>query len=387
MVAASMPLKKRLYYLDNLKVFLTMLVIVHHVGQAYGPTGGFWQYRSSLHESIPWLGSFFSVNAAFFMGLFFLISGYFIPGSYDRKGGKGFLKEKLVRFGIPVLFALFVMVPLEMFFYYSHYSGNRPASFWFYYTRIYFPFGHQPSWFRDSIGWPEFNFGHLWFVENLLVYSGVYALIRSLGLRWQPAFSDQPRFRTVLTIAATIAVCVSVVRIWYPIDKWVGVLFFIQSEVAHLPQYVILFTVGIVAYRKDWLNRCSTSTGYASLVLGTVMALAQYLRLHFPEMGSIIYDYWAVYESFMAVFLCWGLIVLFREKLNYASATSRLFAESSYAAYIFHYPIVLATQYSLDGVHILGAWGKFVTVSLISVSATYLMSVVVRRLALARRVI
>jgi glucan biosynthesis protein C len=30
----------RLYYLDNLRVSLTALVIAHHVGQAYGPTGG-----------------------------------------------------------------------------------------------------------------------------------------------------------------------------------------------------------------------------------------------------------------------------------------------------------------------------------------------------------
>jgi hypothetical protein len=31
----------RQYYLDNLKVFLTVLVIFHHAGQAYG-TGGGW---------------------------------------------------------------------------------------------------------------------------------------------------------------------------------------------------------------------------------------------------------------------------------------------------------------------------------------------------------
>ena len=50
--------KKRMYFVDNLKIFLIMLVIVHHVGQAYGPTGGFWEYKSSLHENIPALGCF-----------------------------------------------------------------------------------------------------------------------------------------------------------------------------------------------------------------------------------------------------------------------------------------------------------------------------------------
>ena len=31
-------------------------------------------------------GWFCAVNQAYFMGLFLLISAYFVPGSYDRKG-------------------------------------------------------------------------------------------------------------------------------------------------------------------------------------------------------------------------------------------------------------------------------------------------------------
>ena len=36
----------RKHYLDNLKVFLTVLVIFHHAGQAYGDGGG-WAYTPS----------------------------------------------------------------------------------------------------------------------------------------------------------------------------------------------------------------------------------------------------------------------------------------------------------------------------------------------------
>ena len=76
----------RLNYLDNLKVALTFLVIFHHAGQAYGD-GGEWGYTPSNPEEVmPWIWHFFSTNAAFFMGLYFFISGYFIPGSYDRQG-------------------------------------------------------------------------------------------------------------------------------------------------------------------------------------------------------------------------------------------------------------------------------------------------------------
>lgn len=75
---------QRLYYLDNLKVCLTVLVIMHHAGQAYG-NGGAWPYTpSNPAESMPWIWHFFSTNAAFFMGLYFFISGYFVPRSFDK---------------------------------------------------------------------------------------------------------------------------------------------------------------------------------------------------------------------------------------------------------------------------------------------------------------
>ena len=60
--------KKRLLYLDNLKVCLTVLVIFHHAGQAYGD-GGDWAYHpSNPAEFMPWIWHFFAVNAAHLAG-------------------------------------------------------------------------------------------------------------------------------------------------------------------------------------------------------------------------------------------------------------------------------------------------------------------------------
>ena len=67
----------RLFGLDKLRVALTFLVIAHHAAQAYGPNGGGWPIFNDERSAV--LGPFFSVNAAFFMGLFFLIAGYFVP--------------------------------------------------------------------------------------------------------------------------------------------------------------------------------------------------------------------------------------------------------------------------------------------------------------------
>lgn len=359
-----------------------MLVIVHHVGQAYGPTGGFWQYKSSLHENIPWLGLFFPVNAAFFMGLFFMIAGYFLPSSYDRKDSITFLKSKLLRLGIPTLLGFLVISPLEMYFYYTNYSGNKPLNFFEYFINIYFGIGGKPFWYKTNKGvpFPELNFGHLWFVENLLVFTILYFIIRKLIFK-NTAKNDSKTFNfiSILMLGFIIALISVIIRIWYPIDKWIALFGFMQSEIAHLPQYIILFITGIIAYRKNWFIKISKKTGYLSLGLGIMMAFIVYTAHLIPHTADILFSKWDIYESFLCVFLCFGLIVLFREKFNLGTSKFRFLAKNSYLAYIFHFPIVLTVQYSLDKVNIGGAIGKFLIVSFLSVIITYFVTAIISK--------
>ena len=91
-----------LYFVQWLRVVLIVLVVAHHAGQPYGPGGGEWPVDDPVES--PWPGLFFMFNAAFFMGFFFLISGYFVSASYDRKGAARFLQERLMRLGLALIF-------------------------------------------------------------------------------------------------------------------------------------------------------------------------------------------------------------------------------------------------------------------------------------------
>jgi len=365
---------RRLYYLDNIKILLTIMVIVHHVGQAYGPTGGFWHYQSSLGESIPALYRFFGVNAAFFMGFFFLIAGYFIPMAYDNSNGNGFLKKRLLRLGVPLLFVFLIMEPLQMFFHYTLYSGNVPLPFFQYYTDIWFGIGGMPEGFIQTAHFPYMSFGHAWFIQHLLVYAIFYWLFRKFILKKPLLKQESKAFSTLHLLAIFLIIAVSslIVRIWYPIDYWVGLLGFFQVEIAHWPQYLVMFCVGIIAYRKNWLNTLKSKTGYISLILAILMAVTVYIGFfnHF----LVLWNVWAVYESLLAVAMIFGLLTLFREKGNITTPFLKTLSRSSYAAYIIHMPIVLVTQYVLDTVVIGGAVGKFIAVSIISVALAYILS-------------
>jgi len=76
--------KKRLFFVDNLRILLIGSIV---------------------------FGLFLAINQSFFMGFFFMISGYFTPGSYDGKGARRFFKDRLPRLGVHLLFyIIFILI-------------------------------------------------------------------------------------------------------------------------------------------------------------------------------------------------------------------------------------------------------------------------------------
>ena len=111
--AADQPSKHKIAYIDNMKVALTVLVILHHVFITYGAPGG-WYYAEKTAKAaaiIP-MTFFVAVNQSFFMGCFFLLSALFVPASYQKKGALRFLGDRLLRFGIPLIFYSFILSPI-----------------------------------------------------------------------------------------------------------------------------------------------------------------------------------------------------------------------------------------------------------------------------------
>lgn len=93
------PERKRLIFLDNLKIFFVILVIFTHVMVTYGGQGS-WYYYATLNETNPvdiftiitlyMIAGFAGIFMASIMGLFFLMGGFFTPKSFDRKGVPSF---------------------------------------------------------------------------------------------------------------------------------------------------------------------------------------------------------------------------------------------------------------------------------------------------------
>jgi len=84
--------RNRLFYLDNLRIYLIILVILHHAALAYGYIEA-WPVRDpAIDATSPiFLDIFNLINQTYFMSAFFLLAGYFTPRSLERKGFKRFI--------------------------------------------------------------------------------------------------------------------------------------------------------------------------------------------------------------------------------------------------------------------------------------------------------
>ena len=353
----------RLVYLDALRVLIVSMVIVHHAAQAYGPTGGFWPVEDSVTSD--WFIPFYTVNAAVGLGLLFLLAGYFLPPSYDRKGSRRFIRERWARIGVPlVFFVLAVHLPLVYF------ASGRP----------------EPLEFLRSLydgGW-QGAYLHLWFLGHLLLYSAVYVLwARLRGSRGRAAgraarLLPPPGHAAILAFVIALVAVTWTVRWWFPVDDWVPLLFVLAAEPANMAQYVSLFVLGILAWRNDWLARIPRHVGAVWLVVGLAAAAGIYLLealgLWFQMTATGGPDWRSAVRVSLEILVCAGLsvglVVVLREVVRRPNRMLSAMAAASYAAYILHIFVVTGLQAALLGV-LWPVMAKFAAVAVLGVVLSF----------------
>jgi len=110
--------KQRSVYIDYVRLLMIILVVMVHAAVTYSGIGS-WYYKDvathSVVELLPFL-FFQSFSQSFFMGLLFLVGGYMVPPALDKIGPVGFLRDRLIRLGIPTLFYMLVINPFIQYF-------------------------------------------------------------------------------------------------------------------------------------------------------------------------------------------------------------------------------------------------------------------------------
>ena len=378
----------RLYSIDHLRAALTILVVLHHVALVYGASSPFYYMNPPFNDLLAFraLLVFVLVNQSWFMGAFFLFAGYFTPGSYDRKGQAAFLKDRLLRLGIPVAVFFLVLQPLSLI---GLYLEPVPQ-------------------IAEPLTWPNYSqmyqylvgLGPTWFLVLLLVFGFGYAGWRSWRAKQtvRPAdASSPPSYLAVSIFILALAAVSYLLRTRIPIGREVGDF----PTLAYLPQYLSFFVLGIIAYRRNWLRALPSSMGAVGFVLALAAAVLLFplafsgrvFSLELTEglsnaMGgghwqSAVYALW---DSIFAVGMCLFLIALFRRFFNEDSTLGRFLARQSYAVYIIHIPIIVFLTYAMRGID-LPNLPKFGLASLITVPLCFVVAYILRRIPGVSRVL
>jgi surface polysaccharide O-acyltransferase-like enzyme len=361
------------------------MVVVIHMAVTYG-AGGIWGYYIEEGEMngvavaiITLLGA---VGTAFFMGFFFMIASYFTPGSYDRKGARVFLLDRLKRLGIPLLFYAVVIDALIV-----------------YLREVYFGFRGLPwQYFSGSV---PIAVGPMWFVEALLGLSILYAAWRLLtkdiprAPRPPDSKARAPSNMAIALFAVALGLITFVVRIWAPVGWYFEPL---HLEMASLANYVALFVVGLIAYRRNWLVGLSETQGKTWLWIAVALfailivlalatgALTGSLNPDFSEGFNGLSLIYSVWQQLMCMAMIIVLLVWFRGRFNRQSPLVKAMADSTYAVYVFHPLIIVPLAVVLSPIKMEPAL-KFLLVTPLAVALCFLVGYAVRKLPLVRSIL
>ena len=370
--------RPRLLYIDNIRWSMIILVVIIHANVIYGPVGQFFDAKDRSTAGDASDIAFMTMSIlfqTFFMGLLFLIAGYFVSGSLERKGTRVFVKERFMRLVVPSLVFIFFLAPAIT--YPLHVSDDMSLAE---YLVRYLP---------NPLNWDS---GPMWFAIALFVFSGVFALAPGSRI-WKLSFPKLSK-KLVLGLMLIIGAGTFLVRIPFPIntDVW-------NMQLCFFTQYVVFFVVGVLAYRNKWLESLTKQDGRFWLIV----AVASFFLLMLPSMalGGALDDeldpfygglQWqaavlAVWEQIFGVGISIWLLVWYRERHNSQSWLRKKLSDNSFSVYLFHPPFIIIIGYLLLETG-LPAFAKFLIVAAGTLAVTFTLSeLVFRRIPGLKRIL
>jgi hypothetical protein len=321
----------KLYFIDNIKIFLTLLVVNQHSAQAFSGIG-YILVESAPNHFNTIMSTLCNLNEAYFMAVFFLLSGYFVPSSLDRKGLRTFIKDKLMRLGLPAIMWFFGLGPLMIFL-------------------MNWAFG-----LASTYQWNPTE-GPAWFIIYLLAFSIMYAL--SAQCCRCPRWVRLPGTCGLLALGLVLGVVQFALSTYFiPGGKYQ--VFLLNPYFAQTPFYLAFFAAGIAAKRNDWLAKLagfsscslwalrSLSVGFAALIIFSKQwqELLTASSNHDAAMEQES-TFWLMLCSSAVVQCLFGVVVsvseidLFHRCFNCGGGSiHRFFTDSIYGVYLLHYPFV-----------------------------------------------
>lgn len=341
---------------DHLRAFIVLLVLLHHSVLAYAimwpaQPGAFRILPAPIVDSHRWAG--FDVlaifNDTFFMALMFLLSGLFVWPGLERKGGAKFLRDRILRLGVPFAVVSAILMPLA---YYPSYAVTGADPDFLAYARAWLSLGFWPS-------------GPAWFIWLLLVFDAIAAGLYVVRGRWTAntravwhlGVNRRPPAFVAVLLVVSAAVYVPM-ELAFGAERWLtfGPFSLQASRVLLYAAYFLAgirigasatesgFLAGLARRWPIWLSAGLAAFALRLAVIVTLILPVAGAHRPLPLTLQLL--------NGLTLVLCCGTISfafigLFR---RFAVAHQPVFdslSTSSYGMYLIHYPVVVWLQFAL----------------------------------------
>jgi glucans biosynthesis protein C len=351
----------RLYFLDWLRVLSMAAVFLYHNNRLFNY--GDWHVKNaqlSLNSTI--IENAFTV---WVMPLIFAISGAAVYFSTKSRTGSGFVTERLLRLGVPLLIpGVFIFGPLQIYLErFSH--GSFTGNFWqflpHYFEGLY-GFGGNFAWMGV----------HLWYLMLLLVFTLLFLpiLLPSRKTGTSLITKIAPFFNSVWGL-----LLLSVPLMLTPhLTDALGMGFTRQMGGWDIFSYMLFFIYGYLLFAEPGIIDILRKYGF--IFLGVAAAMTAfgltmvYAILPGPDSGFFFSSELHSLNSWLWIL---GFTGLAGRYLNSSSGSLSYANEAVLPFYILHQPIVLSIGYFVvqSGLPVIAKYCITATSSLVVIMLVY----------------
>jgi peptidoglycan/LPS O-acetylase OafA/YrhL len=366
-------MRQRLWFLDNLRAVVIVLVIVLHASITYMAYAPEWWYVLDPDRSLFFTAVVLLVDVPLMPALFFA-AGYFALPSLERRGSRGFVREKLVRLGLPWAFGVVVLAPLVT--YMTFVSRGIPTDY-------------LAFWTGDFWG-PMFQQSVYWFLGALLAAFLLLTWVYEASPRLQASRprTEVPRARLFVVFVALTAAGSAFVAPVFGLDDWQPFSWLLVVQPARIAFYAGYFALGVYAERRGWFGPSGFRPAIGPWGWACVLAGLGYLTFRLTGAPTTVPARMLASVLFSAFCLSAVMagLAIFQGYLDRGGRAWRTLAENSFGIYYVHPLVLYPLAWLLVGVSLPSIAKVTILVVTTLVASLAISAILLRRLPGLRRI-
>ena len=355
---------QRLYFLDNLKAFIILLMVVFHVGMGYTTWNLEWWTVNDIQKN-TFFDFFILETDVYIMPIMFMIAGYFAPMALVKKGIASFWQEKIKRIVLPWIGGVLFIAPFIAYSIFFSRMDTPPNFFDFWKSGFFGPYYQQ---------------AHYWFLGILALFFSILTILYQLNPLCLKK-SGQKGAPTAWFLSAFFLVTAASFfggNLFFWNDAWVNVSFMFMIQPVRLLLHLCYFVLGVYAWKHSWFTQGGYSPPVVPWAIAAMMMLFVFLayRVTFtlmPDVPVLFKAGHALTHAAFSLTVTFALIGVFQVFFDSNASLWRKLAANSYTIYFIHQCVIIPIACIVQKLDI-NIWVKYSSVSVITLVLCFLLA-------------